>query len=58
MDPKQVEDRYLIVFADASEWVQLPNTHGMAYRNLQQLDSSRIAAMKADSRRILDEGIL
>ncbi|MBV8849929.1 MAG: cryptochrome/photolyase family protein, partial [Methylobacteriaceae bacterium] len=28
-DPAQVEEWYLIVFADAYEWVELPNTHGM-----------------------------
>jgi len=30
IDPKQVEDWYLAVYADAYEWVELPNTHGMA----------------------------
>ncbi|WP_342111054.1 cryptochrome/photolyase family protein [Methylobacterium sp. SI9] len=29
LDPAQVEDWYLIVFADAYEWVELPNVHGM-----------------------------
>ncbi len=28
--PAQVEDWYLSVYADAFEWVELPNTHGMA----------------------------
>jgi deoxyribodipyrimidine photolyase-related protein len=28
--PAQVEEWYLIVFADAFDWVELPNTHGMA----------------------------
>ena len=28
--PKQVCEWYLIVYADAYEWVELPNTHGMA----------------------------
>jgi deoxyribodipyrimidine photolyase-related protein len=28
--PKQVSDWYLAVYADAYEWVELPNTHGMA----------------------------
>lgn len=28
--PAQVEEWYLAVFADAFEWVELPNTHGMA----------------------------
>jgi len=30
IDPKQVEEWYLLVYADAYEWVELPNTHGMA----------------------------
>ncbi len=30
LDPKQVEQWYLLVYADAFEWVELPNTHGMA----------------------------
>jgi deoxyribodipyrimidine photolyase-related protein len=29
LDPAQVEEWYLIVFADAYEWVELPNVHGM-----------------------------
>ncbi|MEE7502768.1 cryptochrome/photolyase family protein [Methylobacterium mesophilicum] len=29
LDPTQVEEWYLIVFADAYEWVELPNVHGM-----------------------------
>ncbi len=28
--PKEVEAWYLLVYADAFEWVELPNTHGMA----------------------------
>jgi len=28
--PDQVEEWYLCVYADAFEWVELPNTHGMA----------------------------
>lgn len=28
--PREVEEWYLIVYADAHEWVELPNTHGMA----------------------------
>lgn len=28
--PAQVEEWYLVVHADAFEWVELPNTHGMA----------------------------
>lgn len=30
IDPVQVEEWYLAVYADAYEWVELPNTHGMA----------------------------
>jgi deoxyribodipyrimidine photolyase-related protein len=30
LSPAQVEEWYLIVYADAFEWVELPNTHGMA----------------------------
>jgi deoxyribodipyrimidine photolyase-related protein len=30
IEPAQVEDWYLSVYADAFEWVELPNTHGMA----------------------------
>jgi deoxyribodipyrimidine photolyase-related protein len=30
LDPKAVEEWYLLVYADAFEWVELPNTHGMA----------------------------
>jgi deoxyribodipyrimidine photolyase-related protein len=30
ISPVQVEEWYLIVYADAFEWVELPNTHGMA----------------------------
>jgi deoxyribodipyrimidine photolyase-related protein len=30
IDPKAVEEWYLAVYADAYEWVELPNTHGMA----------------------------
>ena len=29
LEPAQVEEWYLIVFADAYEWVELPNVHGM-----------------------------
>jgi deoxyribodipyrimidine photolyase-related protein len=28
--PREVEEWYLLVYADAYEWVELPNTHGMA----------------------------
>ncbi len=30
IDPKQVNEWYLAVYADAYEWVEMPNTHGMA----------------------------
>jgi deoxyribodipyrimidine photolyase-related protein len=30
LDPAEVEDWYLAVYADAFDWVELPNTHGMA----------------------------
>ena len=30
ISPAEVEEWYLIVYADAYEWVELPNTHGMA----------------------------
>ncbi len=30
IDPLQVQEWYLAVYADAFEWVELPNTHGMA----------------------------
>ena len=30
LDPAEVNDWYLLVYADAYEWVELPNTHGMA----------------------------
>ena len=30
LHPEEVEDWYLSVYADAFEWVELPNTHGMA----------------------------
>ncbi|GHE94045.1 cryptochrome/photolyase family protein [Aliiroseovarius zhejiangensis] len=29
LDPAQVNDWYLLVYADAYEWVELPNVHGM-----------------------------
>lgn len=30
LEPRAVEEWYLLVYADAFEWVELPNTHGMA----------------------------
>ncbi|MCB1122297.1 MAG: cryptochrome/photolyase family protein [Verrucomicrobiae bacterium] len=29
ISPKEVEEWYLLVYADALDWVELPNTHGM-----------------------------
>ena len=30
LDPVAVNEWYMVVYADAYEWVELPNTHGMA----------------------------
>jgi deoxyribodipyrimidine photolyase-related protein len=30
LDPAEVNEWYMVVYADAYEWVELPNTHGMA----------------------------
>jgi deoxyribodipyrimidine photolyase-related protein len=30
LDPAQVDDWYMVVYADAYEWVEMPNTRGMA----------------------------
>ena len=30
VDPAQIEEWYLLVYADAYEWVELPNVHGMS----------------------------
>jgi deoxyribodipyrimidine photolyase-related protein len=30
LDPREVNEWYMVVYADAFEWVELPNTHGMA----------------------------
>jgi deoxyribodipyrimidine photolyase-related protein len=30
LDPAAVNEWYMVVYADAYEWVELPNTHGMA----------------------------
>ncbi len=30
IDPAEVEEWFLVVYADAYEWVELPNVHGMA----------------------------
>jgi deoxyribodipyrimidine photolyase-related protein len=30
LDPDQVDDWYMVVYADAYQWVEMPNTRGMA----------------------------
>ncbi len=30
LDPREVNEWFMVVYADAFEWVELPNTHGMA----------------------------
>jgi deoxyribodipyrimidine photolyase-related protein len=40
IDPEEINEWYLIVYADAFEWVQLPNTHGMS----QYADNGIIAS--------------
>ncbi|MGG5807760.1 cryptochrome/photolyase family protein [Falsiroseomonas sp. CW058] len=30
LDPREVNEWFMVVYADAYEWVELPNTHGMA----------------------------
>jgi deoxyribodipyrimidine photolyase-related protein len=30
VEPSKIEEWYLVVYADAFEWVELPNVHGMA----------------------------
>ena len=32
VEPAQIEEWYLVVYADAFEWVELPNVHGMVMR--------------------------
>jgi deoxyribodipyrimidine photolyase-related protein len=46
--PVEVEEWYLAVFADAFDWVELPNTHGMAlYADGGQMASKPYAASGA-----------
>jgi len=53
IDPAQVEEWYLIVYADAFEWVELPNTHGMAlYADGGIMGSKPYAASGAYIRRM------
>lgn len=53
--PSEVEEWYLIVFADAFEWVELPNTHGMAlYADGGLLASKPYAASAAYINRMSD----
>lgn len=53
--PHEVEDWYLSVYADAFEWVELPNTHGMAlYADGGQLASKPYAASAAYINRMSD----
>jgi deoxyribodipyrimidine photolyase-related protein len=53
--PTEVEDWYLAVYADAFEWVELPNTHGMAlYADGGLLGSKPYAASGAYIDRMSD----
>jgi deoxyribodipyrimidine photolyase-related protein len=53
--PAQVEEWYLSVYADAVEWVELPNTHGMAlYADGGLLGSKPYAASGAYIDRMSD----
>jgi deoxyribodipyrimidine photolyase-related protein len=53
--PAQVEEWYLSVYADAFEWVELPNTHGMAlHADGGLLGSKPYAASGAYIDRMLD----
>ncbi len=53
--PAEVEEWYLAVFADAFEWVELPNTHGMAlYADGGLLGSKPYAASGAYIHRMSD----
>lgn len=53
--PAEVEEWYLIVYADAFEWVELPNTHGMAlYADGGLLASKPYAASAAYINRMSD----
>jgi deoxyribodipyrimidine photolyase-related protein len=55
LSPAQVEAWYLSVYADAFEWVELPNTHGMAlYADGGLLGSKPYAASGAYVHRMSD----
>jgi deoxyribodipyrimidine photolyase-related protein len=48
--PDEVNDWYMVVYADAFEWVELPNTHGMAlFADGGVMASKPYAASGADS---------
>jgi deoxyribodipyrimidine photolyase-related protein len=55
IEPRAVEEWYLAVYADAYEWVELPNTHGMAlYADGGLLASKPYAASGAYINRMSD----
>lgn len=55
IEPAQVEEWYLIVYADAFDWVELPNTHSMAlYADGGLLSSKPYAASGAYINRMSD----
>jgi deoxyribodipyrimidine photolyase-related protein len=55
VDPKQVHEWYLAVYADAYEWVELPNTIGMSqYADGGMLGSKPYAASGAYINRMSD----
>ena len=55
IEPAQLEEWYLIVYADAFEWVELPNTHSMAlYADGGLLASKPYAASGAYINRMSD----
>jgi deoxyribodipyrimidine photolyase-related protein len=55
IEPAQVEAWYLAVYADAFEWVELPNTHGMAlYADGGLMSTKPYAASGAYIKRMSD----
>lgn len=55
VSPREVQDWYLLVYADAYEWVELPNVHGMAlYADGGLLGSKPYAASGAYIDRMSD----